>query len=76
MNYFAWLYVGTIEVSRDYGRVAIDQFTSEAEKSGICIAFREILPTAKDINGLTHLGEYLFWLFAFAMAVTELFASQ
>uniref|UniRef100_UPI00358FFF29 extracellular calcium-sensing receptor-like n=1 Tax=Myxine glutinosa TaxID=7769 RepID=UPI00358FFF29 len=57
VNYFAWLYVGTIEVSRDYGRVAIDQFTSEAEKSGICIAFREILPAAKDIEGLTNLDE-------------------
>uniref|UniRef100_UPI00358FB052 extracellular calcium-sensing receptor-like n=1 Tax=Myxine glutinosa TaxID=7769 RepID=UPI00358FB052 len=59
VNYFAWLYVGTIEVSRDYGRVAIDQFTSEAEKSGICIAFREILPAAKDIEGLTNLGEQI-----------------
>jgi len=76
VNYFAWLYVGTIEVSRDYGRVAIDQFTSEAEKSGICLAFREILPTAKDINGLTNLCEFLFWLFPFIMVVTELFARQ
>uniref|UniRef100_UPI00358EAF14 extracellular calcium-sensing receptor-like n=1 Tax=Myxine glutinosa TaxID=7769 RepID=UPI00358EAF14 len=56
VNYFAWLYVGTIEVSRDYGRVAIDQFTFEAEKMGICIAFREILPAAKDIDGLINLG--------------------
>ncbi|XP_069742881.1 G-protein coupled receptor family C group 6 member A isoform X2 [Narcine bancroftii] len=41
---FNWNWVGTIASDDDYSRSGIDNFISEAENLGVCIAFREIIP--------------------------------
>ncbi|XP_062926230.1 G-protein coupled receptor family C group 6 member A isoform X2 [Mobula hypostoma] len=41
---FDWNWVGTIASDDDYSRSGIDDFISEAERLGICIAFREVIP--------------------------------
>ncbi|XP_029593729.1 G-protein coupled receptor family C group 6 member A-like isoform X2 [Salmo trutta] len=48
-----WTWVGMVTTDGDYGRSALDSFVSEATASGICVAFKEILPdslTSPDIN--------------------------
>uniref|UniRef100_A0A4W5QD54 G-protein coupled receptor family C group 6 member A n=1 Tax=Hucho hucho TaxID=62062 RepID=A0A4W5QD54_9TELE len=48
-----WTWVGMVTTDGDYGRSALDSFVSEATASGICVAFKEILPdslTSRDIN--------------------------
>lgn len=39
-----WTWVGFLTTDGDYGRAALDSFVSQATKSGICVAFTEILP--------------------------------
>ncbi|CAB1334161.1 unnamed protein product [Coregonus sp. 'balchen'] len=39
-----WTWVGVITTDGDYGRSALDSFVSQATVSGICVAFKEILP--------------------------------
>jgi len=56
VNYFGWLFVGTIEVDDDYGREGISQFLLEAEPSGLCIAFRRIIPKEHEVNQIRLLG--------------------
>lgn len=39
-----WTWVGMITTDGDYGISALDSFVSQATASGICVAFKEILP--------------------------------
>ncbi|XP_077454861.1 G-protein coupled receptor family C group 6 member A [Stigmatopora argus] len=39
-----WNWVGIVISDGDYGRSALEQFTDQASKKGICIAFKLILP--------------------------------
>ncbi|XP_041728805.2 G-protein coupled receptor family C group 6 member A-like [Coregonus clupeaformis] len=48
-----WTWVGMVTTDGDYGRSAMESFVSQATASGICVAFKEILPdslTSPDIN--------------------------
>uniref|UniRef100_A0A4W3HPS4 G-protein coupled receptor family C group 6 member A n=1 Tax=Callorhinchus milii TaxID=7868 RepID=A0A4W3HPS4_CALMI len=40
-----WNWVGTISSDDDYGRSGIDNFIADAENLGVCIAFREVIPS-------------------------------
>uniref|UniRef100_A0A8C8JB24 G-protein coupled receptor family C group 6 member A n=1 Tax=Oncorhynchus tshawytscha TaxID=74940 RepID=A0A8C8JB24_ONCTS len=41
-----WTWVGVVTTDGDYGRSALDSFVSQATASGICVAFKEILPNS------------------------------
>ncbi|XP_045557723.1 G-protein coupled receptor family C group 6 member A [Salmo salar] len=41
-----WTWVGMITTDGDYGLSALDSFVSQATASGICVAFKEILPNS------------------------------
>ncbi|XP_070978772.1 G-protein coupled receptor family C group 6 member A-like [Oncorhynchus clarkii lewisi] len=41
-----WTWVGVVTTDGDYGRSALDSFFSQATASGICVAFKEILPNS------------------------------
>ncbi|XP_067881784.1 G-protein coupled receptor family C group 6 member A [Heterodontus francisci] len=41
---FQWNWVGTIASDDEYSRSGIDNFISQAESLGICIAFQEVIP--------------------------------
>ncbi|XP_063296811.1 extracellular calcium-sensing receptor-like [Pelobates fuscus] len=45
VNYFKWTWIGIISENNDYGQDAVGLFKNEATKSGICVAFSEIIPT-------------------------------
>uniref|UniRef100_A0A8C4QV25 Receptor ligand binding region domain-containing protein n=1 Tax=Eptatretus burgeri TaxID=7764 RepID=A0A8C4QV25_EPTBU len=47
VQYFGWVYVGTVENDDEYGRNGVSQFLVEAELAGLCGAFRAILPQTK-----------------------------
>jgi len=57
VTYFGWLYMGTLEVNRDYGKQGIDQFMYEAEETGICIAFRKMITEENNISNNKGLGK-------------------
>uniref|UniRef100_A0A8C4N7M7 G-protein coupled receptors family 3 profile domain-containing protein n=1 Tax=Eptatretus burgeri TaxID=7764 RepID=A0A8C4N7M7_EPTBU len=48
VKHFDWTYIGTLEVDDDYGYNGVMQFVTEAEKYGICIAFRETIPVTQN----------------------------
>eukprot|EP00063_Salmo_salar_P040289 XP_014015124.1 PREDICTED: G-protein coupled receptor family C group 6 member A-like [Salmo salar] len=41
-----WTWVGVVTTDGDYGLSALDSFVSQATASGICVAFKEILPNS------------------------------
>uniref|UniRef100_A0A8C4X1N0 G-protein coupled receptors family 3 profile domain-containing protein n=1 Tax=Eptatretus burgeri TaxID=7764 RepID=A0A8C4X1N0_EPTBU len=57
VNYFGWLYIGTLAAHDEYGQSGVAQFVAEAEHAGACIAFRKILPKVFNANMIQHLGK-------------------
>uniref|UniRef100_A0A8C5GI47 G-protein coupled receptor family C group 6 member A n=1 Tax=Gouania willdenowi TaxID=441366 RepID=A0A8C5GI47_GOUWI len=41
---YGWNWVGVVISDGDYGRSALDHFSSQASKMGICVAFKLVLP--------------------------------
>lgn len=44
LSTYNWTWVGVVTTDGDYGRSALENFASEASESGICVAFRLVLP--------------------------------
>ncbi|XP_017564499.1 extracellular calcium-sensing receptor-like [Pygocentrus nattereri] len=44
VKHFGWTWVGAIGGDDAYGRTALDMFTTEVTRLGVCVAFRVIIP--------------------------------
>lgn len=45
IKHHGWNWVGMVISDGDYGRSALEHFADQAAKSGICLAFKSILPS-------------------------------
>ena len=58
--HFKWVFVGAFAVDDDFGRTGLNQILNEIESKGVCIAFRELLPTVKSREIFQKFGMVCF----------------
>ncbi|XP_032877935.1 G-protein coupled receptor family C group 6 member A-like [Amblyraja radiata] len=45
ISYFKWNWIGIIATDDEYGKSAVTDFVSHAQKHNVCIGFKELIPT-------------------------------
>ena len=57
----------------DFGRTGLNQVFNEVESQGVCIAFKELLPTVKSQEIFQRLGEAFCFHYMFYICCLKLF---